>query len=58
MITIQLTRKISLEEFGFMILWLEHTIYHYKYVQEGMEFFTFEDYEDAIAFKLKFGGNV
>jgi len=54
MITIQLTRKVTMNEVDSILDWLESFKVQYKFTGEGMELLTFNCVEDATAFKLRF----
>jgi len=54
MITIQLTRKITMSEVDRILEWLKSNTAQYEFTGEGMELLTFNYVEDATAFKLRF----
>ena len=53
-VTIQLTRKVTMNEVDSILDWLESFKVQYKFTGEGMELLTFKHVEDATAFKLRF----
>jgi hypothetical protein len=54
MITIQLTRKLTMNEVDTILAWLNTYSARYEFTGEGMELLTFQAIEDATAFKLRF----
>lgn len=54
MITIHLTRLVTIYEVSAILEWLKTYGAQYEFTGEGMELVTFKNVEDAIAFKLKF----
>ena len=53
-ITIQLTRKVTMSEVDSILEWLKTYSAQYEFTGEGMELLTFNNVEDATAFKLRF----
>jgi len=53
-VTIHLTRKVTMTEVDTILDWLKNYSAHYDFTGEGMELLTFNNVEDATAFKLRF----